>query len=76
MGCGCGKNASRPTSTNNSPARIPGAVRSAPVSPPPRTQTANVTPRPNVSASGLSVYRKAVEDAKQEAIRRSLGGQR
>ena len=70
MGCGCGKNANRTTSTNRQPAKVPGVVRS---NVPPRTQNVNVTPRINPSASGLAMNRQAVEKARQEAIKRSIG---
>lgn len=69
MGCGCGKNASRPT--NNQPAKVPAVVRAP--TPSPRTQTANVTPRPVSSVSGLAMNRQAINQARQEAIRKSLG---
>lgn len=69
MGCGCGKNANRPTGATQ--AKIPGIIRQN-VSP--RTQTSNVTPRNTTSVSGLSMNRDAVQKARQEAIRKSLGG--
>lgn len=68
MGCGCGKNANRPTGSNQ--AKVPGIVRQ---NVPPRTQTTNVTPRNTTSVSGLAMNRQAVQKARQEAIRKSLG---
>lgn len=68
MGCGCGKNASRPTRTTA--AKIPNAARP---STPPRTQQANVTPRTNLSVSGLAVKRQVVNNQRQDAIKKSLG---
>jgi|694.fasta_scaffold00614_13 hypothetical protein len=67
MGCGCGKNASRPT---RAVAKTPGVIRA---NVPPRTQQANVTPRKPPSISGLSVNRAAVNKQRQEAIKKSLG---
>ena len=72
MGCGCGKNANRPTGT---PAKIPGIVRQNSTNvPPARSQALNVTPRNTTSVSGLAMNRQAVQNARQEAIKKSLGG--
>ena len=68
MVCGCGKNANRPTRTT---AKTPGVIRA---NVPPKTQQANVTPRKAPSISGLSVNRQAVNQQRQDAIKKSLGG--
>lgn len=69
MGCGCGKNANRPT--RNTAAKIPGAIKS---NVPSRAQQASVTPRNNLSVSGLSINRQAINKQRQDAIKKSLGG--
>lgn len=69
MGCGCSKNANRVT---RAPANIPKIVQNTPRSSK-IVNPSNLTPRASQSASGLNINRNAVNQIRQDAIKKALG---
>jgi hypothetical protein len=69
MGCGCSKNAGRVTRTQ---ATTPKIVQNTP-RPSQIVGPSNLTPRASQSVSGLNVNRNAVNQIRQDAIKKALG---
>ena len=70
MGCGCSKNASRVTRTQ---AITPKIVQNTPPRSSQIVGPSNLTPRASQSVSGLNVNRNAVNQIRQDAIKKALG---
>lgn len=70
MGCGCSKNASRVTRT---PAITPKIVQNTPRPSSQIVSPSNLTPRASQSVSGLNINRNAVNQIRQDAIKKALG---
>jgi hypothetical protein len=71
MGCGCSKNAGRVTRTQS--ATTPRIVQNTPRPSSQIVSPSNLTPRASQSVSGLNVNRNAVNQIRQDAIKRALG---
>ena len=70
MGCGCSKKAGRVT--RPAPVTTPRAVQNTP-KPSQIVSPSNLVPRASRSVSGLNINRNAVNQIRQDAIKKALG---